>query len=135
MDAKETFLIGLGEIQPSQLYVSSAKLAKVTEEGWPRATEDVDPLPVRRFGPRIVLTDGHTRALAAYLSGISEIRAFWDEDDMDWEAYEICIGWCAGEGIRTIADLGDRLIGPEEYEALWYRRCRELLEELKRRRG
>ena len=41
------------------------------------------PIPVKELGDQVVITDGHTRAFAAFMCGFSEVRAFWDEDELD----------------------------------------------------
>jgi hypothetical protein len=130
-----TFMMRLDEIQPSQLYVSSEKLSRVMENPDSLRPESLEPVPVKKFGGRVVLTDGHTRALAAFLSGLAEIRAFWDEDELDWEAYEICVAWCQEEEIFTVADLEDRVVSPEDYAVLWLQRCREMHRDLEARRN
>jgi hypothetical protein len=111
----------LDEIQPSQLYINRAKLAQVQA-----AVGPLEPLPVRRLAGRVVLTDGHTRALAAWLGRRSEIEVYWDEDELDWEAYEICVAWCVEAGVRTVADLAGRVVSPEEYEVAWLQRCAQM---------
>ncbi len=126
--------MALADVQPSQLWVSAEKLAQVQERWLAINAHTFPPLPVKRLGDRVVMTDGHTRALAAYLSGLSQIRVCWDEDDLDWEAYEICVAWCRADGIRSIADLKDRVIGEEDYERLWYGRCRAMHRELAAKR-
>ena len=130
-----TFIMKLMAIQPSQLYISAEKLARIQEEIARDGDRAVQPLPVKQLGEHVVLTDGHTRALAAHLRGMTEIEVWWDEDDMDWEAYEICVGWCREEGIHTIADLESRVVRAQEYQHLWLDRCRRMHEELKTRRG
>jgi len=47
------------------------------------------------------------------------------------------VEWCKKEGIRTIADLKNRVIPHKDYEILWYRRCEEMHKKLeaKRRRN
>jgi len=114
----EPFLLNLDEIQPSQLYLNEAKLASVEDSPCPRA-----PLPVKRLRDKVVLTDGHTRAFVAWRTGQSEIEVHWDVDELDWEAYEICVDWCEAEGIRTVADLARRVVPPQEYAAVWLERC------------
>jgi len=57
----------------------------------PVTPETLPPLPIKKLGQDVILTDGHTRALAAHLQGWQEIRVYWDEDDLDWEAYAICV--------------------------------------------
>ncbi len=57
------------------------------------------------------------------MNGLQEIRIFWDEDDLDWEAYEICVNWYKRENIHKIADLRDRVVNGKDYNLLWHKRC------------
>lgn len=129
------FLMKLGEIQPSQLFISSEKLSQVMKSFDHLRPESLEPLPVKKLGNQVIFTDGHTRAFAAFLCGFSEIRVFWDEDELDWEAYEICMECCKEDGIHTIADLKDRVVAPREYEVLWHKRCEEMQQDLEARRN
>ena len=113
-----TFIIALERLQPSQLYISAEKLCKVLE-----AAEPGEPIPIKQLGKHLIMTDGHTRAFAAWSNGQSEVTVVWDEDDLDWEAYEICVQWCEQEGIYTIADLEDRVVDGETYRFEWLDRC------------
>ena len=131
---KETFLMSLEEIQPSQLFISLEKLSRVMEGFDPLNLESLDPIPVKKLGEDVIFTDGHTRAFAAFSCGFSEVKVFWDEDEMDWEAYEVCVRWCKEEGIYTIEYLKGRVVTPEEYETLWLKRCGEMHKELELRR-
>ncbi|MFU8795869.1 MAG: hypothetical protein ACNA7X_01035 [Dehalococcoidia bacterium] len=131
----EVFTMRLDEIQPSQLFISSEKLSQVMRDFAPITPDTLPPIPVKELRGKTVLTDGHTRALAALLSNLSEVSVFWDEDDMDWEAYEICVDWCEEEGIRTIAYLRDRIVPPANYEELWLNRCAEMHRQLEAGRG
>ncbi len=70
-----------------------------------------------------------------FLSDLSEVTVFWDEDELDWEAYEICVDWCKEAGIHTIADLKNRVVASEEYKVLWLRRCRDMHRDLEKRRN
>ena len=100
----------------------------------PLKPESLDPIPVKELGNQVIFTDGHTRAFAAFLCGFSEVRVFWDEDELDWEAYEICVKWCKEEGVYTVADLRDRVVASGEYEVLWLKRCKEMQTGLEARR-
>jgi len=130
-----TFLKKLDEIQPSQLFISSEKLSKVMDHFNPPVAESLEPIPIKYLDGYVIFTDGHTRALVAFLSGQSEIVAYWDEDELDWEVYSICVDWCREEGIYTIADLIDRVIPPNEYENLWYDRCQAMQKGLEEKRN
>jgi hypothetical protein len=100
----------------------------------PAKPESMEPIPIKALRNRIVFVDGHTRAFAAFLHDISEIPVYWENDELDWDAYQICVGWCRKEGIRTIVDLKNRVVSQEDYETLWYRRCEEMQEDLDKRR-
>jgi len=129
------FLYPLAHLQPSQLYISEAKLAYVLAQWQPPTLEVLEPIPIKRLNGRVIYTDGHTRAFAAHRSGFTEIQVVWDEDELDWEAYQICVDWCRDVSIRTIADMEGRVIPPEQYEALWHDRCQAMQDALAERRA
>lgn len=126
----EPFRLALTAIQPSQLYISTVKLAEF--RGWwsPPRLATLSPIPVVRLDGTIVATDGHTRAFAAYQAGFREVPVTWDPDDLDWQAYRICVEWCHAEGIRTVMDLVGRVVGPADYQRLWLDRCRRMQQAL-----
>ncbi len=120
----------LAALQPSQLYISAAKLASVEATWKPPHLETLEPIPIKALDGRIIYTDGHTRALAAFRQGYSQIPVIWDEDALDWDAYRVCVAWCLDEGITTIMKLASRIINHEDYELLWHDRCRVMQEAL-----
>ena len=124
----------IDEIQPSQLFISSEKLSQVMRSFDQAKHESIEPIPVKKLGDQVVFVDGHTRAFAAFQHGLSEIPVYWEEDELDWDAYEICVEWCKKEGIHTIADLKGRLVSHKEYEILWYKRCEKMHKSLEARR-
>jgi hypothetical protein len=124
---EKTWRIELPKLQPSQLYICNEKLATVQNE-WNEAA--LFPLPVKWLDRCWMLTDGHTRALAAWRRGLTTVCVYADTDDLDWEAYGICLNWCRAEGIYSVADLSGRIIGYEEYERLWIGRCAQMQSEL-----
>jgi len=125
-----TFMMKLLEIQPSQLYISSDKLSEVMKTFDPSKPESIEPIPIKKLGDEIIFVDGHTRAFAAFLHNISEVPVYWEDEELDWDAYEICVGWCKKEGICTIADLKNRVVSQDDYEILWYRRCEKMQRDL-----
>ena len=118
-----SFLMPFDRLQPSQLYISAAKLRGVRGELALAGPATLSPLPVIRLGEDVVFTVGHTRAFVAWLAGLRRVRAAWDMDELDTQAYEICVSWCKEEGIRTIGDLQDRVVDADAYQALWLNRC------------
>lgn len=126
-----TQMMRLSEIQPSQLYISEVKLKKVRsllEDVDPRS---LDPIPVKRVGDTVFFTDGHTRAYALMERGVDSVHVFWDEDDLDWLQYLVCVSWCEDAGIREIAHLRDRVVDHSTYRRLWYKRCDAMQKEIR----
>jgi hypothetical protein len=118
-----TFAVPLDRLQPSQLYINAAKLRSVQKQLGASGVAAPLPLPVIRLGKDLVLTDGHTRAFAVWLDGVRRLCVAWDADELDLEAYEICVDWCMQQGIRTIPNLRDRVVDPGAYQSLWLDRC------------
>lgn len=129
-----TFKMRLDKIQPSQLYISSEKLSLVMKTFDATKPELLEPVPVKKLGSEVIFVDGHTRALAAFLHGFSEIRVYWEEEKLDWDEYKICVEWCKNEGIRSIADLKNRIVSQKEYDVLWLKRCEKMQQELAKKR-
>jgi hypothetical protein len=125
----EAFLMKLDAIQPSQLYICSEKL-EIVMQILRTDPDSLEPIPIKKLGNETVFVDGHTRALAAYLLGFSEVNVYWEDEELDWDAYAVCVDWCKHEGIRTIADLRNRVVHEKEYEELWYKRCGKMQQDL-----
>lgn len=118
----DPFTVGIEEPQPSQLYLDGRKLAAVAE--WFDFDEpNYEALPVVELDGGLVLTDGHTRAFAASLSGRDELRVRRDADDLPLDLYGRCVDWCVDEGITEVRDLVGRVVGPETFEERWIERC------------
>ena len=100
----------------------------------PDKPESIEPIPIKRLGNEIIFVDGHTRAFAAFLNGLSEVPVYWEDEELDWEAYKICVEWCRKEEIHTIADLKNRVVPQKDYEILWYRRCEKMQKDLEAKR-
>lgn len=120
----------LDQIQPSQLFVSSEKLSNILRDYDRLKPELLEPLPVTKLGDEVILTDCHTLALAAFLRGISEVRVYWDKEELDRDGYKICVDWCKKEGVHSVADLKDRVVSAKEFDLLWVKRCKEMVRDL-----
>ena len=130
----KTFMMKLDKIQPTQLFISSEKLSEVMKTVDPKNPKSMEPIPIKKLGKEIIFVDGHTRAFAAFLHDFSEIQVYWEDEELDWEEYKICLKWCKKEKIRTIADLKNRIVSQEDYEILWYKRCEKMQRNLKQKR-
>ncbi len=113
----------LRRLQPSQLYVSEEKLTRVRAWLDPEDLSSFEPLPVKLLDDLPVLTDGHTRAVAALMAGLEQVPLVWDEDDLDWELYRRCVWACREEGIHSPVDLTDRILSAEDYDVKWNGWC------------
>jgi len=123
----------LSEIQPSQLYISSRKLNSVMKN-FASKPSLMEPIPIKELGGRVVFVDGHTRAFAALLHRFPKVPVYWEDEELDWEAYETCVRWCLEEKIYTIADLKNRIVSHQKYKKLWYERCAKMQKKLKAKR-
>ena len=133
-DGTKIYLMAIESLQPSQLYISREKLTQVQSHYDYSNPTGISPIPIKRLDGLQVMTDGHTRALAAYLAGLPAVPTFPDPDDLDWDAYRICVAWCHDAQIFSVADLAEKVISPQDYERLWYDRCRVMQSELAERR-
>jgi len=90
----------LRDLQPSQFYISAKKLQSV--EAWLDAGDlsGFEPIPVKLLDGRPVMTDGHTRAVAALRAGLEVVPLVWDEDELSWDMYRACVAACREQGIE-----------------------------------
>lgn len=122
----EPHTLALESLQPSQRYLSAAKLAAVLD-GFDSTTQFDDPLPVLDLDGEFVLADGHHRAFVAALAGADELTVVRASDDLDRAMYRLCVGWCHDAGIDQIGDLTGRLLDHETFEREWIGRCQNAL--------
>ena len=124
----------LKDLQPSQFYISEAKLKAI--EGWlhPENLSNFQPIPVKLLDGRAVMTDGHTRAAAALRAGLAVVPLVWDEDDLDWEMYRACVAACLERNIVSPADLLTRIIPEEDYREKWDGWCDAMQAEIEKSR-
>jgi RimJ/RimL family protein N-acetyltransferase len=124
----KVFMFSISELQPSQLYISEGKL-RLANEWFDKADiTKVDAIPIKEFQGKKLMTDGHTRAVLAYLNGFTEIPCYLDTDELDMAAYAVDIAWCDAEGVSCVADLAKRIVSHKNYEVLWRKRCMEMYE-------
>lgn len=120
----------LKDLQPSQFYISERKLREVNEWFHPADLSNFEPIPVKMLDGIPVMTDGHTRAVAAVLAGLDKVPLVWDEDELSWEMYRRCILECKARGIHSPEDLPGRIISESEYREKWDAWCDEMQAEV-----
>lgn len=131
----DTFILKFDKIQPSQLYISRSKLDRIQTLFEIGTQNELEPIPVKEIDGELVSTDGHTRGLAWHLHGYEEVQVEWEDTEMDWDAYRICVEWCKQVRITSIPDLLPWIIDHKEYEILWLERCRIMQDDLVSKRG
>lgn len=126
----ENFKINIMSVQPSQLYINEKKLEKVSFDYHTKDNMKRQALPVKKLNDKIILTDGHTRAVLYYLEGHKELTVYWDDPwgskNLTKSSYEKAVQWCVDEKVLTIKDLSQRIISNRQYEILWLKRCANL---------
>ena len=124
----------LKELQPSQFYISAKKLEDI--EGWldPADLSNFEPIPVKLLDGEPVMTDGHTRAVAAIRAGLDSVPLIRDEDELDWDMYRACVKACRAQSILSPADLLTRILPEEEYKEKWDRWCDTMQAEIRQSR-
>jgi hypothetical protein len=129
-----TFQMKLDSIQPSQLYVSSEKLDRIMKSLERSKPVFVEPIPIKKLANQVIFVDGHTRALAEFLLNFYKIAVYWENEELDWDEYEVCVRWCKEEGIYGISDLEKRVVSPGNYQVLWLDRCERMQKDLEEKR-
>jgi hypothetical protein len=124
-----SFTLPVGDVRPSQLYLNGRKLALATE-WFDFDCPEYDPLPVARIDGAWTLTDGHTRAFLAALSGAEHLHVREDTDDLPLALYAECVAWCRDEGVTDVRDLFGRVVDADSFERLWVDRCQRAAERL-----
>ena len=122
-----TFRIAIDQMQPSVLYLSRARLDIVMRN----TAFIVRPVPVREIHGRLCIVEVHERLLALQMLGAAEAEVYVDEAQTDYKIWEHCVVLCESQGISSINDLEDRIIGLSGYRQLWIERRRELHHQLR----
>ena len=124
----------LKELQPSQFYISAKKLEDI--ERWinPSDFSNIEPIPVKQLDGKLVMTDGHTRAVAAIKAGLDHVPLVWDKDELDWDMYRACVNACQEQSVLSPEDLLMRIVSEEDYKDKWDKWCDAMQAEIIRNR-
>ncbi len=118
------------ELRANNWYVNQAKLDRV-REAWSAGTQDtLPPVLVTHIDGELSLIDGHARTFAAYEAGAIEIRAEYESlEDIEGSTalYEHIHREGPARGVRSIADLADRIVDPDDHRRLWIGYCEDWL--------
>ena len=124
----------LKDLQPSQFFISEDKLKAVRSWFDPSDLSVFEPIPVKLLDGTLVMTDGHTRAVAALQSGVDSVPLAWDTDDLDLDMYRRCVEECRNRGVFSPQDLVSRILSAEDYSEKWDKWCDEMQADIVRKR-
>lgn len=113
----------LKDLQPSQFYVSEEKLRKTEQWFDPNDLSNFEPISVKEMDGKLVMLDGHTRAVAALNAGLDRVPLVWETEEWDWEMYRRCVHECEQREILSPLDLVPRVISAAEYWERWDAWC------------
>ena len=106
--------IKIKDLQPSQLYISKEKLDAIMSWLDPNDFTNFEPVPIKLLDGEIVITDGHTRLVAALLLGLETVPLMWDEDELNWDMYRACVKECKKQGLLSPIDLLKRIVSKDD---------------------
>ena len=125
----------LSDLQPSQFWISEAKLEGVLRWFDPNDLSKFEPIPLKVLDGAVVMLDGHTRAVAALNAGLVRVPLIWEPDEWDWEMYRRCVRECRLRDVFSPSDLVPRVIPAEEYWEKWDAWCDRMQQEVLRERA
>ncbi|MBR4331798.1 MAG: hypothetical protein IKP72_03885 [Clostridia bacterium] len=120
----------LRDIQPSQFWVSEGKLAEIAKWFDPEDLSNFEPIPIKLLDGIPMMTDGHTRAVAAIRAGLTAVPLMWEPDEWDWDMYRRCVEECRARGVTSPYDLAGRVVSAADYKTLWNDWCDAMHEEV-----
>lgn len=122
-DIKE---LTIKDLQPSQFYISQKKIDDINKWFNPSDLSNFEPIPIKILDGGIVITDGHTRVVAALQNGLDKVPLAYDEDELNWDMYRECVKECKKLNITSPLSLLSRIISEDEYEIKWNKWCDEM---------
>lgn len=122
-DRKGLAALTLKDIQPSQFWISEGKLDEIMKWFNPSDLSNFEPIPIKLLDGIPMMTDGHTRAVAAIRAGLTRVPLMWEPDEWDWDMYRACVKECRDRGVTSPYDLTGRVVSIEDYNVLWNDWC------------
>ncbi len=122
--------MSISGIQPSQFYLSIDKISCINQWFNPENLANFNPIPIKKLNGKVIFVDGHTRAFVAYKAGLKQIPVIWEEEEWDWDMYNLCVLACEKRNITSIADLEKRILDAGSYSEKWNTWCNTVHEVL-----
>ncbi|MCL1997275.1 MAG: ParB/RepB/Spo0J family partition protein [Turicibacter sp.] len=112
---KESKLLDIRKIQPSQFYINGRKLANC--QNWIKTRKDIF-IPVTAHGGKIIALDGHSRLKAAAALGFDTVFVY--EDETEEYIFDFAI---EAEKRRIYSVFDMEILTDEEYTVKWREYC------------
>jgi GNAT superfamily N-acetyltransferase len=123
MDKNEIIWIEAEKLQPSQFYINEEKLILLEKEF---NIDIFEPIPIKRLGQDMVMTDGHTRTTYLIQNGYKCIPTIEESDILDWEAYIINVNDCKERGVKSAFDLLHCIVPNDFFKLNWDNYCDDI---------
>ena len=120
MAKNKIILIEAEKLQPSQFYINEDKLVSLEKEF---NIDIFEPIPIKRLGQDMVMTDGHTRTIYLIQNGYQYIPIIEENDTLDWEAYTINANDCKERGVKSALDLLHCIVPNDFFQLNWDNYC------------
>lgn len=119
---RETFFVRLDQLQPSQPFLSQARLDNILRN----TAFILRPVHVRELFGRYCLIEGHERCFALLSAGHSNVEAYVESNDAEFALFKKCVEITIDSGVATVGDFSERILPPAQFRQLWVQRKKEL---------
>lgn len=123
MDENNITWIEASRLHPSQFYINEDSIKLL------RNNFDIslfEPIPIKKLGDNLVMTDGHTRTCYLIEMGYEYIPTIEEISELDWEAYRINVQDCEKRGVFSAIDLTKCVVSYDEFQLKWNKYCDEI---------
>ncbi|RXV61883.1 GNAT family N-acetyltransferase [Fusibacter sp. A1] len=123
----EKLILEIEEIIPQQHFLSDEKLRSALASF--ETYESIGDIFVIRYLDKWFSIDGHHRLLHLYRQGVKRVEVCHDPADDDHFLYRRLAKESLNIGLKTIADLEDRILTNEDFLVDWVGKCQLMLKE------
>ena len=123
-----SFSLMIDEIVPQQHYLSEAKLEKVKFDF--EKYEDIGKIYVINYNNKFYSIDGHHRLFIAKQRGVKYVKVTMDFADNNHDLYLQLAEEADQLKLKTINDLGNRVLKHEDFIKNWIDKCQKILKEI-----
>lgn len=124
MEIRETFSVRVDQLQPSQIYLSEARIRNIARH----VNFLSRPVPVRKVNGQYCIVEGHERCYILNSIGEENVTVYLDEkSNLSDEVFAEMVKFASDAGITSITDLDDRIVPPAQFKSLWLEKKKKFL--------